>query len=266
MVEDTTAFVTASDIKYFPKAELTISELRNAGQWKGDIVLIAIDFEPSIDFLNKYKVILHKVTHIDTSYLVEQITKFPLGGSNDNRHLGKLHQWDKLYVFTEYFRKWKRIVFVDAGLRTFDSVDRLVELPCDGCLMAPDDNGPYDKNNRFDCQVRYNANPEAAKRLFTDFSPEILNEHYFLNCIFMFDTALLDLVTFEEMVEAMNKYPICGTNEMTIMNLFFTFKLGVWVEMPQKLRGKYLFGWSELNYRERPTWRDFCFIKYSVTG
>ncbi len=67
-----TAFVTASDIKYFPRAEMTISELRKAGKWEGDIVLIAIDFQPSEDFLKKYNVILHPVKHIDTNYLVEQ--------------------------------------------------------------------------------------------------------------------------------------------------------------------------------------------------
>ena len=267
MVEQpSTAFVTLSDEKYSAKAFQTIRELRGRGRWTGDIIYITVDFIPQTEFLKECNVIVHPVTHIDTSHLVEQLTAYPLGSSDDGRHLGKLVQWDKLYCFSDFFRQWNRVVFLDAGLRVFDTVDTLLTLPWKGSLMAPDDSDPYDNGNRFKCQLHLDKNPPVAEALLAEFGEEILTQKYFLNCIFMYDTALLDKCGMGDLVMAMNEYPICHCNEMTIMNLLFTFKHGVWKPFPQRVGHKYLFGWCERNYNEKPTWRDFSFIKYSVTG
>ncbi len=262
-----TAFVTLSDESYFPRARRTIEDLRTQGQWEGPIIFIAVDFQPPQDFLHQFSVILFKTRHISTDALVKKLRANPLGWTNDNRHFGKLYQWDKLQVFLPYFKQWDRIVFLDAGLRVFGTVTPLLELPqWRGKIVAPDDSDPYDNRNRFGCQLRLAANPPVADELFQEFPRTICDEHYFLNCIFMFDTALIKADTFTILEDAMNRFPICGTNEMTIMNLFFTFRWRVWEPMPQKTaEGKYLFGWSELNYHERPTYRAFHFIKYPVT-
>ena len=265
-----TAFVTACDIGYMPRAQRTIHELRSRGGWNGDIVLIAIDFDPADDVMKQYNVIVHKVSHINTDNLVRQLKETPIGDTHDNRHFGKLYQWDKLYVFTEYFKQWNRIVFLDAGLRVFNTVQPLLDLEWHNKIIAYDDSGDtphHDNGNRFKCQLRCSANPTVAEQLFQKWPRSILDEHYFLNCIFLYDTALLSQVSFDELVEAMNLYPICSCNEMTIMNLFFTFKLRCWQPMPYYTpEGKYLFGWCERNYRENPNWERFHFIKYSVTG
>jgi hypothetical protein len=66
---------------------------------------------------------------------------------------------------------------------------------------------------------------------------------------------------------AMNRYPVCKTNEMGIMNLLFHFKYNLWREFPEKAtNGKYLFDWCESNReKEKTTWRDYCFIKYPIS-
>jgi hypothetical protein len=261
-----TVFVTLSDQKYSAKAIQTIRELRGRGQWKGPIVYITVDFSPPDQSVKDLDILVHPVAHIDTSHLVAQLTEHPIGPSDDGRHLGKLVQWDKLYCFSEFFRQWNRVVFLDAGLRVFDTVEALLALPWRKCIMAPDDSDPYDNGNRFKCQLHLDKNPPVAETLLAEFGEGILTQKYFLNCIFMYDTALLDRCSMDELVVAMNKYPICHCNEMTIMNLLFTFKLGVWKPFPQRVGYKYLFGWCERNYKERPTWREFHFIKYSVTG
>lgn len=258
-----TVFVTITDQSYFPKARRTIYELQTAGQWKGDIVLLAIDFKP--DRLEGVRTVY--ANHIDTSALVEALRKHPLPQMDDQRHTKKLYQWDKLQVFSWYFRQWERVVFLDAGLRVFDSVEPLLALDWRGKFLAPDDSDPYDNGVRFNVQLAIDSNPIAGYNLLCDYSESILNERYFLNCMFVFDTALLERVSLEEMVYAMNRYPICMCNEMGIMNLFFTFKLRAWSPLPQKVEtNKYLFGWSENNYRERPSASSFHFLKYSMTS
>jgi hypothetical protein len=81
----------------------------------------------------------------------------------------------------------------------------------------------------------------------------------------MYDTSLLDICGMATLEEGMNMYPICHCNEMTLMNLYFTFKHKAWLPMKERTGSKYLFGWCERNYRERPTWKDFHFVKYSST-
>jgi hypothetical protein len=261
-----TVFVTLSDQSYYPKAKRTIEELRSRGRWGGSVVLITVDFTANdADYLQKHAVTLYSVNHICTDKVTAAIKTHPLRDPGDNRHFGKLYQWDKLYSFSTFFSKWKRVVFLDAGLRVLDTVQPLLDLPWQGKLLASDDQGPYDNGNRFECQLGLYANPAVNELLFSEYSRDILDKVYFLNCMFVYDTSLLQKVCMEEMIEAMNKYTICHSNEMGIMNLFFTFKLKVWEPFPHKVGSKYLFAWSELNYKEKPSWNQFHFIKYSCT-
>jgi hypothetical protein len=257
-----TVFVTLCDQSYYPKACRTIRELQTDGQWTGDIVLIAVDFAP-MDLPDG--VLVWTVSHLDTTHLVEQLRTYPIRPMDDNRHFGKLYQWDKFYVFHSCFRRWNRVVFLDAGLRVFDTVQPLLDLPWKGRFLAPDDSDPYDNGNRFRCQVDLNGKPDAVERWLDTYS-KTLDERYFLNCIFVYDTDLLARITMDDMVKMMNDFPFCMCNEMGILNMVFTFQLQVWEPFPQRVGNKYLFGWNELNYREYPTWRQFHFLKYSSSS
>jgi hypothetical protein len=267
-----TCIVSLCDKGYFSKAKRTIEEARGAGKWKGDMVLIVVDWSPDEQeaaWLGAHGVSIHSVSHISTDALLQAYKEFPIHAPSDNRHIHKLYQWDKLHVFGAYFKKWKKIVFLDAGMRVFDSVEALLDIPCDGCILAPDDSDPYDNGNRFRCQLDVHANPGARDALFAEFSVAILEERYFLNCMFVFDTSRIgdgsNQVSFARFEEYMNKYPITQCNEMTIMNLVFTYGLRCWKPFPQKVGGKFLFAWSEKNYKGGLQWDKFHFVKYSAT-
>ena len=184
------------------------------------------------NFLDFYNIIQKRVEHINTDYLVEQYKKYPLKTVGDNRHILKLSQWDKFYVFDDWFKQWNKVIFFDAGLRVFDKISILNDIDCTGKIMAPDDIPPYE-NKGFRLMMELDANPEATEKLFKEYPKDILDGRYFLNCIWVYDTALLNKCNMTEMIDAMNKYPICRCNEMTIMNLLFTFKLGVWKPFPE---------------------------------
>jgi hypothetical protein len=264
-----TVFATLTDSSYFEKAKRTIRELWDNGKWRGDIVLITVDFFAStIDpqFLKTYNIQEYPVNHIHTDTLVAKLRETPIKAMPDNRHFNKLTQWDKFYSFSPFFKRWDRVVFLDAGIRVLDSVKPLLDLPYENSFLAPDDSEPYDNGNRFKCQLDLEANPQVLQELVSDFSQEILDQNYFLNCMYVYDTKILDLFTMKEMEIAMNKYPISLCNEMGIMNLFLNFRLGLWKPFPQRTsENKYLFGWNERNYRENPTWESFHFMKYPAT-
>lgn len=265
IIDPDTCFVSLCDAGYFPKAQRTIEELRQKGCWQGDIVLLCVDFEADKSWAEKHKVIIQTTKHISTDRLVETYKKHPLQSMADNRHLGKLYQWDKFQVFSTWFQRWKRVVFLDAGIRTLDTVQPLLDLDWKGKLLAQDDSNPYDNGLRFYKQLDMNANPTVLVDLLKEFGPEILLGRYFLNCMFVFDTALIHQVDDEDLTTAMNRWPICLCNEMGILNLYFTFKLKVWEAFPVNVGSKYLFGWNESNYKEKPTWEAFHFMKYPST-
>lgn len=264
MVTSETAFVSLCDSGYLSRAVRTIRDLRGRGGWKGDIVLICVGFTLDESIAQEYNIIQHNTYFMNTAPLLEAFHQHPIKRMADDRHTKKLTQWNKLQVFTEFFKQWKRIVFLDAGLRVLDSVEPLLALDYTGKLLAPDDSDPYDNGNRIRCQFDQEANPAIAEIMLAEFSVD-LDAHYFLNCMFVFDTELITADLFTKLSIDMTRFPIMMCNEMGLMNLWFTCKLKVWEPFPQRVGEKWLFGWSEYNYNPRPDWNAFHFLKYPAT-
>lgn len=260
-----TIFVTLTDKNYFPRAERTIKDLRTRGEWYGPIVVITLDFNLTEEFIDYYHVIEKKFSIIDKTELLKKIGK---GFSNwDGREITKLSQWEKLHVFDEYFIQWERVIFLDAGLRILDSVKYLLEMEYKGLFLSPNDagDGPIKRSGKiFNTQISHD-NENIVKELLNDFGEDILKSEYFLNCIWIYDTDILKIIKKDELIETMNKYPLCKTNEMAVMNLIINFKYKLWKEFNWKSSNeKYLFDWCEHNI-PGTKWSNFCFLKYPVT-
>ena len=259
----TTVFTLVTDANYFNKAKRTIIDLRSKGRWIGDVVLITLDFDLNANFKEFYNITEVKFPQIDKSVLLGKIG--PSGFSNsDKREIHKLNQWEKLHVFDKYFMKWSRVVFLDAGLRILDDVSYLLELDYKGKLLAPKDGKLYNHQD-FNCQLSYDR-PELIEELVAEYGDDILTSTYMLNCIWIYDTAILKICNKSHLIDAMNKYAFCRTNEMGVMNIMFHFKYKLWERMAIKAsNGKILFDWCELNNPDIPHWREYCYIKYPVT-
>ena len=135
-------FVSLCDSSYYPRALVTLKGLRTKGQWEGDVVLISVDFDPPSKQMSELGTQVFRVSHIPTDNLVAQLKANPIRKAHDNRHFEKLYQWDKIYAFHPFFRKWERLIFLDAGLHCLNSVEDLLDLPWKGQLLAPDDSDP----------------------------------------------------------------------------------------------------------------------------
>jgi len=254
--------VLITDSMYFPKAKRTIIDIRSKGNWHGDIILITIGFDLNNNFKDFYRVTEVKFDLIDKTNLLQKIGENGFSNS-DKRELTKLNQWEKLHVFDDYFMKWNRVIYFDAGLRVLDDIQYLLDLDYKGKILAPKDGKNYE-NASFKCQLSYD-DPDKIERIKTDFGEDILEQTYFLNCIWIYDTNILRLCDKQQMINAMNNYTLCKTNEMGIMNLLLRFKYNFWEPFPFKLsNGKILFDWCELN-NPNTNWRDYCYIKYPVT-
>ena len=268
-MENSTVFVLVTDKSYFYKTYVTINDLRTAGMWAGEIAIITIDFDLDENYKQQNNIIEVKFPLIDKTLLLDKIG--PDGFRNsDKRELHKLNQWEKLHVFDDYFYKWNRVVYLDAGLRVLDDVKYLLELDYKDKIIAPNDASPNFKPDQiFKFQLDW-SKPELIDLVINEIAngdaDKMFNSQHMLNCMWVYDTNILKICNKIQLIEAMNKYTLCRTNEMGIMNLLFHFKYKLWREIPLKnSTGKYLFEWCELNHSFHTTWRDYCFIKYPIS-
>jgi hypothetical protein len=269
-----TVFVLVTDERYLSKAKKTIIDLRAAGQWNGDIVLINVDI-PNLNpnFLDFYRIAEKRFPEIkEKDELLDILLHSPFSDTIDGREIHKKNQWEKLHVMDPYFKKWDRVVFLDAGLRVLHNVhETVLQLDYKGKFLAPDDGGNFhptspNPHKLFGSQISFNSQ-ELITNLEHDF-PKInhFKETYFLNCIWLYDTSILDICTKAEMVAGILKYPVCRTNEMALMNLFLHYKYGLWEKFPNASNEKILFDWCETNNPNRNSnWRHYCFLKYPVS-
>ena len=139
-----------------------------------------------------------------------------------------------------------------------------MEVEYKGAIIAPRD-GKIDAPITFDTQISHD-NSELVAKLVAAFGADILQSNHMLNCVWIYDTDILQICNKYQMIEAMNQWPLCKTNEMTIMNLLLHFKYKLWKPFPVNASNKkILFDWCELNSSKPTSWRDYCLIKYPVT-
>jgi hypothetical protein len=262
-----TAFVTLANPPYFIRAKQTIKDLRTRGKWLGPVVLISVECDVPEDFVAEYNVTVVSFPRFDVTEYVAKMREKPLTvPTHDRRETEKTVQWEKLHVFEPYFKKWERIVWLDAGLRVLDSVAPLLSLDWRGRFLAPDDT--VGKTDRFSVAVELVNWPEALTAVQTKYGVR-LDDRYFLNCIWVHDTSLP--VTMGDFLECL-AYPIWRHNEMGVMNAVLHFKHGCWVPFPAtapvggvEAGGKFLFDWCELNRGPHAKWDEYIFLKYPVT-
>ena len=206
-----TVFVLVTDYGYFPKAKTTIRDLRTIGQWRGDIVIITIDFDVNQNFLDFYQITQKRFAPIqEKTALCKLLNYSPFLDTIDGREINKPNQWEKLHVFDPFFKLWKRVVFLDAGLRVLHNVqESILKLDCKNAFLAPDDGGNYvplpNPNKLFKTQVSHTFHKRLQESLESFGGMDILETNYFLNCIWVYDTAILDTCTKQEMIDGMSK-------------------------------------------------------------
>ena len=259
-----TVFALVTDVNYFNKAKRTIIDLRTKGNWTKEIVLITIDFNLNSNFKDFYQITEAKFPLIDKSNLLAKIGANGFKDTTDKREIFKLNQWEKFHIFDEYFTQWQRVVYLDAGLRILEDVNYLLEIPFKNKIIAPKDGKLYD-DQPFKCQISHD-NLELIDIFKNEFGENKLESNYFLNCMWIYDTDILSICNKTQLINAMNKYTFCKTNEMGIMNIMFHFKYNLWDRLPiHSSNNKILFDWCETNQQQYTTWREYCMIKYPVT-
>lgn len=193
MDERRNILVTLANKNYVQQVKQLFSSVYwNAG-WKGDYMLLSHDIpeEDLIWFRNK-GILIKECEPLHEKYIFAY-------------HPVVL---DKFYLFTEEFKKWKNVIFIDADVIVRAPLERLTQIEYFGAARDF-------KFSRLNSQF-YDAKRLNLKNLY-DF-----NEHIFNSGVMSINTDLITSDTFNELNILLNdiineiKYP-----EQAVFNLYF---------------------------------------------
>ena len=242
------------------RAHETLKKVRKAGKWGGDLVWIAIDFIPSEEFVAKWNIkVLHRTAY-DFLWLWDLRQKHPFPNS-DSRETKKLIQFSKWRVFDSEFKKYKSLLYLDAGMHISHPISQVFSVPHENAFVGPDDRFPFDDPSKnFKRQWDETSMPEHFFKLSEyckEIDPELMEQKgYFLNCMWLMDTKLIQHDTQQQLLALTKRFPISKTNEMAVMNLYFYKN---WKPLPEKMGDLRIFDWTERGgYKNK----DYILLKY----
>jgi hypothetical protein len=128
----------------------------------------------------------------------------------------KIFQYHKFHLFNTFFKQWDFVFYVDCGIHIFNDVTPIIETRQKGVLLAHSD-----------------AYPTYNRKLRDQFDQKhpifrTLNELYDLNVdycqttIMLYDTSIIEMGTFSDLLRIAIEYPISITNDQGIIALYFT--------------------------------------------
>jgi hypothetical protein len=252
--------VVMSNEKEKHRAEGTLRAAREAGEWTGELVWVAIGFHPDPTITERWNITVMNRSMIDLQWLWDLRKKYPFEES-DGRELSKLIQFSKWRVFDCEFLQWRSMLYLDAGTYIANPIAPFFDVPHEGRIVAPDDRFPFnDPDKTFRRQWDAKSMPEIyhdLKNYCAAIDPQWWNEKgYFLNCIWLMDTSLIHPNTQEDLLVLLRRFPISKTNEMAIMNLYYHDQ---WSPLPETHHGHRLFDWTE---RFDHKTKDYILLKY----
>jgi len=240
---------------YLSKAKFTINQIRNIGKYSGDIVcLISTDLLNDINIVENLSnnIIVKYFPEIDRNEIIEKLKQKPIG---DGREISKTVQWNKLFLFKNYFKFWKHCFYIDAGMHIFKPMDKILNLDCKNKLLAHSDAYPT-YQWVLDCQFNHNQFPEIYYNLILNYD---LSIDYFQSGIMLYDTNIIEDNTFNDLVELSKKYFISRTNEQGILNLYFNSDKKIWKQIEIKDNETYYYDyWNRNNLKAE----DYIMLKY----
>ena len=246
--------VLVSNNKYFFKAKNTIKDIRNIGEYNGDLVFVYGDdiSKNQLEELQTYHVIPKYFKDIDLREVLNKLNTRPYKGLD--RKLGKMFCFHKFYLFDLYFKKWRKIFYLDCGMNIYKPIEPFFHINCDNKVLANSDSQPKYKW-KLNIQFNQNSYPEIYQKLSQNFE---LNIDYFQSTILVYDTNIIEYDTFDRLRNLLYEYPIGMTNDQAIMNLLFNCQLKIWEQVPLKRKNNYLYDYKT---RRKRTRGDYIMLK-----
>lgn len=220
------------NFKYLRKFVETCSALIDVGEYTGQIVLIVGDdinvkglyTHPFIK-LHADQIIIHYCPNI--IFNAETNAKMTDVNTKSGKFGHKLFQYHKYHVFTPFLKQWDYVFYIDCGTKIYAPIFPLINCLKPNLLLAQSDAYPSYKW-KLSGQFK-NYFPEIYQNLCNKWNLDI---DYFQSTIMMFDTSIIEDNTFRDLCDLTESYPISGTNDQGILNLYFICIKNKWEQIP----------------------------------
>jgi len=230
-----TAVCFVADFKYLYKNFSRIyNQLRTNGNYQDEIVIITNFFSPTFlikDIRKKNGVVVLRFKKIKYDKKTEKSLKNL--SVNQNRHINKNFQWNKLHIFTKKIKKWKYVLYLDINLSIHHDINPILNIRPINKIFARADGFPEYK---WKLSSQFDQSKKDYKKLSENF--DLDRTDYFQTGLMYFDTAIVTSSTFKEIISLVKKYPISTTNEQGILNLYFLFIYKKYKELDSYIEGK----------------------------
>lgn len=196
--------VTMADANFVNQAKQLFSSVYFNAGWKGDYLLLTCGISKSDSTWFRDKGIL--------VYDQPLLSDLPLGVKNYHPIM-----LSKFYLFREYFKKWRKVIYLDADIIVRGSLDKLLET---NGFSAPNASTFRLRNEFISDKLR---NYEIRKKYN-------LSRRAFCAGILVFDSSLICEDTFNELLDLYNKFKdLYQFSEESTLNLYFYKK---WKMLP----------------------------------
>ena len=203
---------------YFDKFLYTCQQLLTNGQYTGPICLVIGDdlqHDPCLQhpLIQQANVaIKYFPTHKFSNEFLYIQSKMNRGA----HWFQKLFQYHKLYLFDTYFKKYDYILYLDCSITIFSDVAPILNERRPNTLLAHSDAYPT-------YQWTLAGQFEKGNVFYTELSSKYnLLQNYFQTTMMLYDTAIIEPDTYQNMFNLLMKYPISITNDQAIIALYFS--------------------------------------------
>jgi len=207
--------VTLADRNFIDQAKQLFSSVYwNAG-WKGDYMLLA-----------------HKIPEKDLKWFRDKGILVKKCRPIYNKEVNGINPlvYDKIYLFSQYFNKWRKIIYLDADMIVLKSLDQLKGVKYFG---AVEDFYPYGK-------LKFQL---IKNRIFKDerevsfINKYNLEDHPFNAGLLVLDGDMASMKKFQELINFSKEHEnIARLAEQSILNLYFYKK---WEKLPPQYNANY---------------------------
>jgi len=204
--------VTLSDEVYLDGAKQLFSSVYHNAGWKGDYMLLSLGIpEKKLQWFRKKGILVKRCEMLYDDLII----------NISDREKAKWHilLLTKFHLFTPYFKKWRKVIYLDADIIVRASLDELIKVKGFAAII----------NNRYKLKNQFNNNENRLmyKHLKGNYD---LNEKSFNAGVFTFNTDIINKDSFSRLKNLFLTYKdISLYGDQGILNLFFYNK---WRKLP----------------------------------